>query len=294
VALTLWASSGTAPASARVVDAPSSPGIWRPAPGTTWQWQIVGRVRKPFLPVSMYDIDLQDAVPTRERVRVPGVGSAIWPRGVNAHAIARLHAAGRTVVCYLDSGAYEDYRPDAGLFPRSVLGNSTGWAGERWLDIRPPSRRRFAPIIWARLRLAAHIGCDGVEPDENNPWGNRPGFPVALATERSWYLTVARHAHALGLSVGMKNGLEVVGPRTVRAFDWALNEECFYFHECARMSRFVRAGNAVFQTEYVADWRHRGVDSATAVADRVCGGASSAKLSTLVKRVVPDRRFVAC
>ena len=242
----------------------------------------------------MYDIDLQDAVPASTRVHVPGFGSATWPRGVNAGAIDDLHADGKTVVCYLDSGAYETYRPDAALFPKRAIGNTTGWSGERWLDIRPGHRDAFAPIIWARFRLAHDLGCDGVEPDENNPWGNHPGFHVTKSAERSWYLTVARHAHNLGLSVGMKNGLEVVDPKTVQAFDWALNEECFYYHECNRMSPFVAAGKAVFQAEYVSDWRKRHVKTADAVAAKVCEESRDLGFSTLVKQHVPDKTFTHC
>lgn len=136
------------------------------------------------------------------------------------------------------------------MFPSSVIGSGTGWSGERWLDIRRSSWSLFAPIIWARLDLARSIGCDGVEPDQNNPIGNSPGFPISLADQTAWYLEVARQAHARGLSVGMKNGIESVGRATVAAFDWALNEECFQYDECEVMRRFVSVGKAVFQVEY--------------------------------------------
>ena len=62
-----------------------------------------------------------------------------------------------------------------------------------------------------------------------------------------------------GLSVGMKNGVEVLDHWMARAFDWSLNEECFYYHECGRERPFIDAGKAVFQTEYTDDWRHRGL-----------------------------------
>ena len=268
-------------------------GVWTPAPGTTWQWQIVGRVGR-LRDVQMYDVDLQDAVPAARRVGVRGIGSARWPRGVNAGVIGRLHSRGKIAICYLDSGAWESYRPDAKLFPDSVIGRSTGWSGERWLDIRRSAWKRFAPIIWARLRLARSIGCDGVEPDENNPLGNHPGFPISKRAEARWFLKVAREAHARSLSVGMKNGVEVLDRRMARAFDWSLNEECFYYHECGRERPFIDARKAVFQTEYVDDWRHRGLRSLRGVAGRVCPGAEGLRFSTLVKRKVPDASFVPC
>lgn len=267
--------------------------VWTPAPGTSWQWQIVGPIGE-LRDVDAYDIDLTDAMPRPIDARVPGFGRVHWPRGINAGIVDRLHAAGAVAVCYLDSGAWESYEPDAGLFPRRVIGSTTGWSGERWLDLRPAARRRFAPIIWARFRLAARIGCDAVEPDQNNPIGNRPGFPISRAVERSWYLSVARHAHAEGLSVGMKNGVEVIGPRLVAAFDWSLNEECFFYRECARERPFIAAGKAVFQTEYTDDWRRRGAGGPESVAARVCAAARRLGFSTLIKRRVPDRLYRPC
>lgn len=207
--------------------------VWKPAPGATWQWQITGTVDE-SVDAAMFDIDLFDARPGHE----------------NAGVIGRLQTKGVVVICYLDTGAWESYRPDAARFPRSVIGNSTGWEGERWLDLRRESWPKFAPIIWKRLDLAKRLGCDGVEPDQNNPIGNRPGFPITPADQKAWYLEVARQAHLRGLSVGMKNGLISIDRDTVAAFDWALNEQCFQFEECARMKPFTKAGKAVFQVEY--------------------------------------------
>ena len=132
-----------------------------------------------------------------------------------------------------------------------MIGNSTGWEGERWLDIRQASWPKFAPILWKRLDLARSLGCDGVEPDQNNPLGNDPGFPITRADQKAWYLEVARQAHRRGLSVGMKNGIETIDRDTVAAFDWALNEECFQYRECHVLTPFIRAGKAVFQVEYL-------------------------------------------
>lgn len=267
--------------------------VWQPAPKTTWQWQIVGKV-KHLRHVDMYDVDLTDAIPSKRTVHVPGFGDATFPKGKNAGVVRRLHRHGIVAVCYLDSGAFESYEPDAGLFPDGVIGNTTGWSGERWLDIRPGSWHRFAPIIWARLRLAESIGCDGVEPDENNPIGNHPGFPIERADQRAWYSKVAREAHRDGLSVGMKNGVEVLSKHLTKRFDWSLNEECFFYRECARERPFIHAGKAVFQTEYTDDWRRRGASKPAAVAHRVCASARKRSFSTLVKRHVPDRLFVPC
>jgi hypothetical protein len=158
-----------------------------------------------------------------------------------------LHAKGRKVICYMDAGAWESYRPDANQFPASVIGNSTGWSGERWLDIRQTAI--IGPIISARLDLAVSKGCDAVEPDQDNGWENNPGFPITRDQSIAWNIWVANAAHARGLSVGLKNS---VGETAVLEpyFDWNLNEECFQYNECQLLAPFTKAGKAVLQVEY--------------------------------------------
>ncbi len=222
-------------------------GVWVPQPGTTWQWQISGVVDE-SLTVAMYDVDLFDAAPAGLEI---GTGSGVFTeRGVNAGIVDRLHARGIVVICYVDTGAWENYRPDAKRFPKAVIGRKSGWPGERWLDIREAAWPQWAPLMWARFDLAAQLGCDGVEPDQNNPVGNSPGFLITLADQKKWYLEVAAQAHARGLSVGQKNGIETTDAETIAAFDWNLNEECFQYDECAALDAVVAAGKAVFQTEY--------------------------------------------
>jgi hypothetical protein len=223
--------------------------VWRPKPGTSWQWQITGKV-DPSLPVRMYDIDLFDAQSTASRYTVTGLGTVNVDKGLNAGVIDTLHAQGKVVICYLDTGAWENYRPDAALFPSSVIGKSTGWSGERWLDIRRSAWPRYEPLIAARLDLAVRSHCDGVEPDQNNPWGNKPGFPITLADQKTWYLHIAALAHARGLSVGQKNGIDTTDAATIAAFDWDLNEECNMYQECDALTGYITAGKAVFQVEY--------------------------------------------
>ena len=80
----------------------------------------------------------------------------------------------------------------------------------------------------------------------------------------------------------MKNGVEVVDPRTVAAFDWALNEECFQYRECGRMMPFIHAGKAVFQVEYQGD------------PASFCPAARARGFSTLKKRLGLGPWRVAC
>ena len=199
--------------------------IWRPTPGTSWQWQLTGTIDTSFN-VQMYDIDLFDAPQT---------------------TIDTLHAAGRKVVCYFSAGSFEDWRPDADAFPAHVKGRSNGWPGEKWLDIR--ALDALAPILQARLDLAAAKKCDGVEPDNIDGYTNNSGFPLTANDQLRFNIWLAQEAHDRGLSIGLKNDLDQVRELEPH-FDWALNEQCYYYRECDRLSPFVAAGKAVFGVEY--------------------------------------------
>jgi hypothetical protein len=199
---------------------------WIPAPDTTWQWQLSGRVDT-SVKAKMYDIDLFDT---------------------SAATVARLHHRGRHVVCYLDAGSYEPDRPDAASFPAAVLGAGVeGWPGERWLDIRRLDV--LGPILKRRLDLCRHKGFDGVEPDNVDAYANDSGFPLSAADQLRFNRYVAATAHARGLSVGLKNDLDQVAALQPD-FDWALNEQCFQYHECGALRPFARAHKAVFVAEY--------------------------------------------
>ncbi|MDY7099936.1 MAG: endo alpha-1,4 polygalactosaminidase [Actinomycetota bacterium] len=67
--------------------APDPDGLWTPAPGTSWQWQVSGTIDTSF-DVDVYDIDHE----------------------VSASVVDELHADGRRVICYLSAGTAEDYR----------------------------------------------------------------------------------------------------------------------------------------------------------------------------------------
>ena len=159
-------SSGTSAPGTPGSSGPATAKVWRPAPATPWQWQIVDKIATPLLGVAMYDVDLTDAVPRETKVAVPGFAPVTWPKGINAGIIDQLHAAGKIAICYLDTGAWEAYEPDAGLFPGTpgwsatdpvsdVIGNSTGWDNEYWLGYPP------RPAVQVR---ADHVGA--VRPGE--------------------------------------------------------------------------------------------------------------------------------
>ncbi|MFD8643019.1 endo alpha-1,4 polygalactosaminidase [Streptomyces zaomyceticus] len=202
-----------------------TPTRWQPRPGVAWQWQLDGKV-DPSVDVPVYDID--------------GFENS-------AAAVARLHRDGRKVICYINVGAWEDYRPDRDAFPRSVLGGPNGWHGERWLDIRRISVLR--PLMERRFDMCRDKGFDAVEPDLMEGYANDTGFPLTADDQLRYNRMIAEIAHERGLAVGLKNDLAQI-PLLVRHFDFAVNEECAEFDECALLAPFVAAGKAVFHVEY--------------------------------------------
>jgi hypothetical protein len=223
-----------APAAA---DSPSCPpvqrqsnGTWKPVATTApWQWQLQGKVDA-GVPACVFDVD---------GFETPGA------------TVAALHRSGRVAICYLDVGSWESYRPDAGRFPRSVIGRRyEGFPDERWLDIA--HFHRFAPILEHRFGLCARKGFDAVEPDNVAGFENSTGFPLTAAEQLRFNRWVAARVHALGMAVALKND-----PLQVRSllgrFDLAIVEQCFQYEECESYAPFVRGGKAVFEAEYELD-----------------------------------------
>ncbi len=221
---------------------------WQPAPTTApWQWQLQGKIDT-GVAAPVYDIDAFE---------------------VPASTVRRLHAQHRKAICYLDVGSWESYRPDAGEFPRSVIGRRyEGFPDERWLDIR--RFREFAPVLERRFDLCRRKGFDAVEPDNLAGWENRTGFPITRADQLRFNRWVARRVHADGMAVALKND----GPQAsllVGNFDFAIVEECFDYHECGSYRTFIEHGKAVFEAEYELD------------PDAYCGAAKALDFSAIRK-----------
>ncbi len=167
-----------------------------------------------------------------------------------AETIAALHKLGRKVICYFSAGTYEDWRPDAGQFPKSVIGKPLeDWEGERYLDIRKVDA--LAPIMRARMDLAVRKGCDAVDPDNVQSYLEETGFRITAADQLRYNKWLAAEAHRRGLAVGLKNDRPQI-PQLVGNFDFSVSEECFTYNECEPLKRFVAANKAVFEIEYKA------------------------------------------
>lgn len=219
-------SSGTAAPSDPVGSGGDGGGRWRPSAQTTWQYQLGG---SPDLTVDaeVFDVDWEETT---------------------AAQVQQLHAMGRRVICYVNAGAFEDWRPDAGAYPDDVLGAPLDdWEGERWVDIRRLDV--LLPIIAARMDVCRDKGFDAVEPDNLDGYQNDPGFDLTAEDQIRFNEAVAGLAHERGMSVGLKNDVEQVA-RLEPSFDFAVNEECLAYDECDSYRPFLAAGKAVLHVEY--------------------------------------------
>ncbi|WP_329341521.1 endo alpha-1,4 polygalactosaminidase [Streptomyces sp. NBC_01352] len=244
--LLLLAACTTATVPDKDADEPSG-ARWQPRPGLAWQWQLSGRIDT-SVDVPVYDIDGFDQ---------------------SKSTVAALHREDRKVICYLSTGAWEDWRPDAGKFPKSVLGRGNGWEGERWLDIRRTDV--LEPLMAARVDMCREKGFDAVEPDNMDGYRNRTGFPLKAADQLRYNRLIAKLAHDRGLAVGLKNDLDQI-PELVDDFDFAVNEQCAQYDQCADLLPFITAGKAVFHVEYELP------------TGRFCAESRSLKLSSMLKK----------
>lgn len=195
-------------------------------PGQSWQWQLQGKL-DPNLPAKVYDVDGFETT---------------------AAQVRELHRRGKRVICYLDVGSWESYRPDRAEFPPDVIGKRyEGFPDERWLDV---SRfRRFRKPLQARIAMCAGKGFDAVEPDNLAGFENRTGFAITASAQLRFNRWIAAQVHRRGMAVALKND-PVQVPQLLGSFDFAIVEQCFQYEECGRFVPFVEAGKAVFETEY--------------------------------------------
>ena len=335
----------------------SSAAWWKPARNARWNWILEGGVTTTnsveTARYDMYDVDMQSMIPatTQQTITWPastavpgGYSTTItWPKGSNAGLISTLHNQDKKVICYIDSGAFEDYRPDASAFPgtwgsgnnRSTSDNSSAaqlfgssvpyvgpsqlatqdpigggsdgtigsFSGEYWLDQRISSWKDvWGPIIWARMDLAKKIGCDGMEGDQNNAYGNDTTYGVTQNDSLRLYREFYYQLHIRGLTAISKNGIELTAgqvsdptdinyctPGLCQA-DGILDEECSYFSECASLQPAADKQLWIGQAEYKDE------GAAVSVAN-VCPSANSQGRMAMIKpKVQPvlEANFALC
>lgn len=221
---------------------PSPTGYWVPSPNTPWQWQLTTPVDT-SVNVQVYDIDIDN----------------------DASVVAALHAQGKKVICYMETGFWENYRSDSGTFPASVLGKSLEppFNDERYVDVSQTSV--VLPIMQKRLDTCKQKGFDAIEPDGDamlfDAGGSTAkgadvgtGHTITYQQLLDYDKLIAQEAHKRGLSIGLKNGGSADSDQFAKdmqpSTDWALEEECGVYDGCGALKSFVDNKKAIFATEY--------------------------------------------
>jgi hypothetical protein len=233
-------------------------GVWRPAPGSSWQVQLSGMLDT-SLDVAIYDVDLDTPQATLDA----------------------LHAAGRKVICYVSVGTDEPWRDDASSFPAAAVGQPlAGYPNERWLDTRDATVRS---IMAARFDTAAAKHCDGVDLSSVSPAGADTGFPLTTADAADYARFLAGQAHARGLGAGLGGGSDIAA-EVQPDLDWAFAETCLAEGTCGAFSSFVASRKTVFAVVF----------GTAADVSTACPSARQAGLDTLIKNRSLDAFRVPC
>jgi hypothetical protein len=122
-----------------------------------------------------------------------------------------------------------------------------------------------------RLDMCRDKGFDAVEPDNMDGYRNRTGFRLTAADQLRYNRLIAKLAHERGMAVGLKNDLDQI-PQLVGDFDFAVNEQCAQYDECADTEPFIKADKAVLHVEYELP------------TSRFCAESRRLKLSSMLKK----------
>lgn len=205
---------------------PARAAWWVPPQGATWHIQYTGTIDVTHR-VDVYNLDGEDT---------------------NRATVQTLRSRGVRTVCYINAGAWENWRLDKSAFPASVLGKAMdGWPGERWLDIRRLDV--LMPIMKERMATCRDKGFDAVDADNVMGFQEDTGFRLTAADQLTYNRSLASAAHSLRLGFGLKNDVSQI-TQLLPVIDFATNEECVTWHECGAYSPLRRAGKAVFHIEY--------------------------------------------
>lgn len=231
-----------------ITPANTLPAYWSPSPSDSFQLQLSDYPPDLSTKADVFELDLFET-----------------PQ----ETIDSLHEAGKKVICYINVGAWEKYRPDADNFPADVIGKKyVGWDGEYWLDIS--NYESFSSLISARFDLAASKGCDGIEPDNISGFQENTGFSITAQDQLAYNIWLSEQAHLRGLSIGLKNNNQQVTD-LVNHFDFALIEDCTVYGECTDFLPFIEQEKAVFQVEYTEKYSNTAYFCSVAIANGFSG-----------------------
>lgn len=222
-------------------------GLAGPVSGASWAPPPVN---------GMFDYQIGGDYPPPPGVRIV---ARDWFNG-SAHA-------GAYSICYLN--AFQTQSDEAGVdrpdeqsnWPPGLvleeLGDDPNWGGEYLVDLSSRAKRaQAADWVQPMIQTCADKGFHAIEYDNLDSWTRMDGTPVeddvpfGKAQAIAYAGRLTDRAHALGLAVAQKNGLDLNRRQSREriGFDFAIAEECGRFSEC----RDYRAlfGNRVIVIEY--------------------------------------------
>ncbi|KAI5958128.1 hypothetical protein CANMA_004282 [Candida margitis] len=199
---------------------------WNGHIGDSWDCVLDNPPRNIDSNTKIYDIDLFDS---------------------SKKLIKDIHSKKKQVICYFSAGSFEEWRPDAGNFSSSDLGNPLHeWEGERWLNI---SSEKVYEIMEKRILLAKEKGCDAIDPDNIDGYEHKTGFKLTKADSVQYVKKLSKLAKKQNLAIGLKNGGDIV-KKVLSSVDFSVQEQCGQYSECKKYQPFIHAKKPVFHIEY--------------------------------------------
>lgn len=247
--------------------------LWIPPNGVKWDYHLSNELETISDHIEVYDIDLADT---------------------SQETIDELHKRNKLVICYFSAGSYEEWRNDSGLFNESDLGKPLeGWKGERWLDV---TSKNVHLIMMQRIELAFRKRCDGIDPDNVDTYsqGEKSGFDISYNDSIEYVKFLASAAHSYNLSIGLKNGPEMVGD-LADTVDFSVVEQCVLYSECDSYLPIAKKGRAVLHVEYPkGDDTNNSRNVSATDMDKSCLFPNHVLFSTILKNMRLDDWIQEC
>lgn len=245
--------------------------LWQPAVGAKWQIVLSNPI----------DINAKNALTPDD--------AKIWDLDVfdnNATTFKAIQAKGGKVICYFSAGTYENWRPDAGQFPKSDIGKKLpDWNGENWLKTSSPAVRT---IMAARIKMASDKGCNAIDPDNMDGYSNDNGLDLSQNDTIDYIRYLASEASKYNMSTGLKNAGEVIS-QVLGSVQFSVQEQCVQYGNCGDYMPFIQANKPVFNLEYPAS---AGPGLQATIADSICSNKGNATIvkgfTNTIKRLALD------
>lgn len=131
--------------------------------------------------------------------------------------------------------------------------------------------------------MAKKKGCDGVDPDNIDAYGNENGLGLTEADSIDFLTFLASESHSRGMSIGLKNGGDIIGS-VIDKMQWSVNEQCAEYDECETYAAFTEVNKPVFHIEYSGETIESGgsVDTSVSAAETATDSKATSTSTAIV------------